>query len=311
MHVLGGWGELVPVGVVGELYIGGVGVARGYVNRPELTAERFVPDPFSADAGARMYRTGDLGRWRSDGNIEYVGRNDSQVKIRGFRIELEEIEAAMMAYPGIRKAVVVLREDQPGDKWLVAYVNMEQTSSGKQELDSCLIRQHLRKMLPEYMVPAAIVELEKIPLTSNGKLDRKLLPRPDFEHGEKYVAPQTETEKRLAQIWSDVLKVEQIGLHDNFFELGGHSLLALQLISRVREIFQVEISMRVLFFESATLSALAARINQLECTQQIQTAPKIKMRRKPFDLEGALAKVTQLSDEEVKKLLSRTKAASE
>ena len=311
MHVLGGWGELVPVGVVGELYIGGVGVARGYVNRPELTAERFVPDPFSADAGARMYRTGDLGRWRSDGNIEYVGRNDSQVKIRGFRIELEEIEAAMMAYPGIRKAVVVLREDQPGDKRLVAYVNMEQTSSGKQELDSCLIRQHLRKMLPEYMVPAAIVELEKIPLTSNGKLDRKLLPRPDFEHGEKYVAPQTETEKRLAQIWSDVLKVEQIGLHDNFFELGGHSLLALQLISRVREIFQVEISMRVLFFESATLSALAARINQLECTQQIQTAPKIKMRRKPFDLEGALAKVTQLSDEEVKKLLSRTKAASE
>jgi amino acid adenylation domain-containing protein len=300
---------LCPIGARGELYIGGAGVSRGYWNSPDVTAEWFVPDPFSGRAGARLYRTGDVVKWCPDGNLDFIGRADRQVKIRGFRIELGEIESAIMSHPGLREAVVVVLEDEPGDKRLVAYVVLD-PASGRQ-MDSRSLRQHLRTTLPEYMVPAAFVDMEKMPLNSNGKLDRKLLPRPDAEHAEEYVAPQTETEKRLAQIWSDVLKVEQIGLHDNFFELGGHSLLALQLISRVREMFQVEISMRMFFFESATLSALAARINQLECTQQIQIAPKIEMRRKPLDLEGALAKVSQLSDEEVKKLLSRTKAASE
>jgi len=295
-----------PVGTRGELYIGGECVSRGYWNDPARTAERFVPDPFSGKAGARLYRTGDIVKWGRDGNLCFLGRADQQVKIRGFRIELGEIESALLSWPGIGEAVVISVEDQSGDKRLVAYVVPDATAAGKLELDSRLVREHIRGRLPEYMIPSAIVELEKMPLTVNGKLDRKLLSQPEVERAEEYVAPQSDTEKRLAHIWSEVLKVGHVGLHDNFFELGGHSLSALQMISRVREVFQTEISVQVLFVESATLSALAARIDQLKSTPQASIASGIQARsRKSLDLEGALAKISELSDEEVKKLLSQ------
>jgi amino acid adenylation domain-containing protein len=238
-------GEPVPIGVAGEIHIGGAGVARGYLNRPELTGDRFVPDPFSNGPGGRMYRTGDLGRWRSDGNIEYLGRNDFQVKIRGFRIELGEIEARLREHEGVREAVVLAREDTPRDKRLVAYYTArEQNSVGAQEL-----RAHVATKLPEYMVPAAYLKLESLPLTPNGKLNRKALPAPE---GDAYVmrqyeAPQGATEELLASIWAELLNLKRVGRHDNFFDLGGHSLLAVRVIARVRETLKLEVTIRDLF----------------------------------------------------------------
>jgi amino acid adenylation domain-containing protein len=222
--------EPVPVGVVGELYIGGAGVARGYLNRPELTAERFMKDPFGE---GRMYRTGDLGNWQEDGNIEYIGRNDDQVKIRGCRIELGEIEARLMEHGSVREAVVVAREEEGGEKRLVAYYTMaEGEKVGAEEL-----REHLSGALPEYMVPAAYVGLEKLPLTGNGKLDRKALPSPegDAYAVRRYEAPQTEVEEAVAGIWAEVLKLERVGRHDNFFELGGHSLMILRVLHKMNQ----------------------------------------------------------------------------
>ena len=243
-------GEPVPVGVAGEIHIGGDGVGRGYLRRPELTAERFMADPFSGEAGARMYRTGDLGRWRADGNVEFLGRNDEQVKIRGFRIELGEIEARLSEHEGVQEAVVLAREDMPGDKRLVAYytsspaVDPEQEGVGAEQL-----RAYLSGRLPEYMVPAAYVWMERMPLTANGKLDRKSLPAPGVEaYGVKrYEEPQGETERVLAGIWAELLKVERVGREDNFFELGGHSLLAVRVISRVRQALGVKVSLGALF----------------------------------------------------------------
>ena len=232
------------MGVAGELYIAGAGVARGYLNRPELTAERFLPDPFVAHG--RMYKTGDLGRWRQDGNIEFLGRNDFQVKIRGFRIELGEIEARLSEYADVREAVVLAREDTAGDKRLVAYYTTTATDMepGAEEL-----RAHLSAKLPDYMVPAAFVKLERLPLTANGKLDRKALPAPegDAYATRGYEPPQTETEAAVARIWAEVLKLERVGRHDNFFELGGHSLLAVRVMSRLRESLNVEVAIRDLF----------------------------------------------------------------
>ncbi|MBX8523012.1 amino acid adenylation domain-containing protein, partial [Pseudomonas cichorii] len=243
----------VPLGVPGEIYIGGAGVARGYLNRDDLTAERFLEDPFNA--GARMYRTGDLGRWLSDGNIEYLGRNDDQVKIRGFRIELGEIEAKLARHESVKEAVVMAREDVPGDKRLVAYF----TSAGV-EVDPETLKAHLQGQLPEYMVPAAYVHLDKLPLTPNGKLDRKALPAPDLQSliSRGYEAPVGETEITLAQIWADVLQVERVGRHDHFFELGGHSLLAVKLIEKMRQ-QGLSADVRVLFSQP-TLMALAAAV---------------------------------------------------
>ncbi len=257
IYVLDAQGAPVPVGVSGELYIGGDGVARGYLNRPELTAERFVRDPFSADPQARMYRTGDLGRWLPDGNIEYLGRNDFQVKIRGFRIELGEIEARLAACDGVREAVVLAREDVPGDKRLVAYL----TPAPGAEIAVAEVRARLSTQLPDYMVPSAFVVLEAFPLTPNGKLDRKALPAPDGASlsRREYEAPQGAIEQGLAEIWQSLLKVEQVGRHDHFFELGGHSLLAVQVVSHVRERLGIELALRELFMHS-TLSALAARM---------------------------------------------------
>ncbi|WP_256347747.1 non-ribosomal peptide synthetase, partial [Pseudomonas gingeri] len=224
--------EPVPVNVVGELYVGGAGVARGYLNRPELTAERFIADPFSGRAEARLYKTGDLGRWLADGSLEYLGRNDDQVKIRGFRIELGEIEARLAACDGVREAVVIAREDEPGDQRLVAYIIAH---DGRKPLAADL-RGQLLLTLADYMVPSAFVLLERFPLTTNGKLDRKALPAPDQAalSSRAFVAPQGEVELALARIWAEVLKVERVGRHDNFFELGGHSLLAVKLIERMR-----------------------------------------------------------------------------
>ena len=210
VYILDEYRQPVPVGVGGELYIGGAGVARGYLNRPELTAERFLADPFASEPDARMYKTGDLGRWLPDGNIEFLGRNDFQVKIRGFRIELGEIEARLMEHPGVREAVVITREDIPGDKRLVAYyTNYGCSEQVKTILGAEQLRAHLSAILPEYMVPAAYVGLESLPLTPNGKLDRKALPAPD---GEAYAAhlyepPQGETETALAAIWAELLSL--------------------------------------------------------------------------------------------------------
>src|SRR5258708_26864960 len=241
-YIVDGRGELVPVGVAGELYIGGAGVARGYLNRLELTAERFLLDPFTSEAGARMYRTGDLGRWLPDGNIEFLGRNDGQVKIRGFRIELGEIEAALAGHPEVREAVVTAREDMPGEKRLVAYYTCAAPRGAGGEpgeeagVDAETLRAHLSAKLPEHMVPSAYVRLERMPLTGNGKLDRRALPAPemDADGGGEYEAPQGETETILGGFWGEVLRVEREGGRDDFFELGGHSLLAVRVISRVR-----------------------------------------------------------------------------
>jgi amino acid adenylation domain-containing protein len=261
IYILDAHGEPVPVGVTGELYIGGDGVARGYLNRPELTAEKFLKDPFTDDANGRMYRTGDLGRWLADGNIEFLGRNDFQVKIRGYRIELGEIEARLSEQEGVREAAVLVREDTPGDKRLVAYYTTslnegsEANAPGAEQL-----RAYLSASLPEYMVPAAYVRLESLPLTPNGKLDRKALPAPEGDaYGvRQYEAPQGANEELLAGIWAELLKLDQVGRHDNFFELGGHSLLAVTLSERMRRNgFAVDVQA---VFATTTLAELATTI---------------------------------------------------
>jgi amino acid adenylation domain-containing protein len=253
IYVLNSTLEPVPIGVAGELYIGGIQVGRGYLNRDELTMERFIKDPFVKNPGARMYRTGDLGRWLEDGNIEYLGRNDFQVKVRGFRIELGEIESRLLEIEGVREAVVVAREDRLGEQQLVAYyVAHDQAKPDVEQL-----RRHLAARLPEYMVPAAYVSLENLPLTSSGKLDRKALPATDTSAyiTRGYESPVGEVENTVASIWADVLKLERVGRNDNFFELGGHSLLAVTVIERLREA-GLTLDVRALF-ASPTLKGLA------------------------------------------------------
>ena len=268
LYVLDSHLNPLPVGVSGELYIGGEGVARGYLNRPELTAEHFVKHPFSTEAGARLYKTGDLARYLPDGNLEFLGRIDDQVKMRGFRIELGEIEATLNQSAAVRDAVVIVREDVPGDKRLVAYVVAAQNEA---ELTDSELRSFLKEKLPEYMVPSAYVVLDEIPLTPNGKVDRRGLPAPDEARPAlegMYVAPRTAVEAAVTEIWAEVLKVEQVGIHDNFFELGGHSLLATQVISRVRKSLQVELPLRSLF-ESPTAAALSERIEAARQSNEV------------------------------------------
>ncbi len=275
VYVLDAHGQPVPAGVTGELFIGGDGVARGYVGQPGLTAERFVPDAFSGVPGARLYRTGDLTRWRRDGVLEFLGRADAQVKVRGYRIELAEVEAALLRHPDVAEAVVVAREATSSDKRLVAYV----TASEGRALDAESLREHLGDTLPEYMVPSAFVVLKALPLTSNGKVDRKALPAPDFASGarEGYVAPRTPTEQALAALFAEVLGLEQVGLHGHFFELGGHSLLATRAVSRVRAAFGIELPIRELF-EAPTVVALAERIERRGRAGVPQAAPPLKPR---------------------------------
>ncbi len=266
LYLLDAHGEPVAIGMRGEVYTGGMGVAAGYLNRPELTAERFVLDRFSDEPGARLYRTGDLARYRPDGNIEFLGRTDFQVKIRGFRIELGEIEASLNACEGVREAVVVAREDAPGDKRLVAYytaAGLTQSSEigARKVVTAQELREQLAAQLPQYMVPVAFVELPTLPLTPNGKINRKALPVPDAEAfvGHSYEVPLGHIETTVARIWSEVLGLGQIGRNDNFFDLGGHSLKATQIVSRVRRDLGVAPSLRSMF-ENPDLQGFAARL---------------------------------------------------
>jgi len=256
IHILDGDLNPVPAGVPGELYIGGVQVGRGYWGRQELTAERFIRDPFRP--GGRLYRTGDLARWLPDGVVEYLGRNDFQVKIRGQRIELGEIEAAISDYLSGGQTAVLAREDTPGDVRLVAYLEAKPGTDGGPDR----VREFLRARLPEHMVPAAFVALPAFPLTPNGKVDRKALPAPEWggEQAREYEAPRTPTEEALAEIFADVLAVRRVGIRDDFFELGGHSLMATRLLARVRTALGVEVPVQRLF-EARTVAALAEAVD--------------------------------------------------
>jgi amino acid adenylation domain-containing protein len=262
MYVLDARGAPAPVGVAGELYVGGAGLARGYLGRAGMTAERFVPDPFSADGGARMYRTGDRGRWRADGAIEYLGRLDFQVKVRGFRIELGEIEAALRSHDAVRGALVLAREDVPGDRRLAAYYLSDEP------IDVEALRAHLAERLPEHMVPAAFVWMEAYPQTPSGKIDRRALPAPggDAFAARGYEAPAGETEEAVAMIWADLLGVERVGRHDDFFRLGGNSLLATRLVFRIRREMDVELSVADVF-EKSELSLLAQQLLDVQLAE--------------------------------------------
>src|SRR6185312_13427806 len=271
VYLLDRQGQPVPIGVVGEIHVGGAGVARGYLNRPELTEQRFVTDPFSAEPKGRMYKTGDLGRWRADGTIEYLGRNDEQVKIRGFRIELGEIEAQLARHAEVKEAVVLAREDVPGEKRLVGYV-IARDAAAAPSAES--LREHLKGVLPEYMVPSAFVALEVFPLTPNGKLDRRALPAPDLSAytSREYEAARGEVEEILAGIWQELLRVERVGRNDNFFELGGHSLLIVQMMERLRRVGLSAEVRRV--FDSPTLSDLAGTLIR-GAGEQIEVPPNL------------------------------------
>ena len=262
VYILDGYGQPVPVGVPGELYIGGDGVARGYFNRPELTAERFLPDPYSAEPGARVYRTGDLARYRADGTLELLGRIDQQVKVRGFRIELGEIEAALAHHPGIAQAVTVAREDSPGDRRLVAYVVTHDSAP----LAAADLRRFLRQSLPDYMVPAILLMVDALPLTPNGKVDRRALPAPEksrLEAGSSSVIPRDALELQLTKIWEEVLRIEPVSLRDNFFELGGDSLLAVRLFVQIDKAFGQKLPLATLF-QAPTVEQLANVLRQEE-----------------------------------------------
>jgi len=266
LYILDRYLQPVPIGVAGELHIGGDGLARGYLNRPELTEEKFIANPFSADPVSRLYKTGDLARYLPDGNIEFLGRMDTQVKIRGYRIELGEIEAVLCQHPAIRDAIVMVREDNPGDKRLVAYVVQHEGAS----VEAKELRGHLKKKLPDYMVPSAFVFMDALPLTPNGKVDRSGLPMPEFVHRTEFIAPRTSMEDNIAEIWAEVLGLERVGIDDNFFELGGHSLLATQVVSRLRTYFNCDIPLRTLF-EAPTVEGLAAMIIRQQASQVSET----------------------------------------
>ncbi len=270
LYVVDPFGQPLPIGIAGELLVGGEGVGRGYLARPELTAEKFIPDSFSQRSGARLYRTGDLARFLPDGTIDFLGRIDHQVKVRGHRIELGEIEAALGRHPSIRQAVAVAREDVPGDKRLVAYlVSDEELSVGE-------LRSYLKEQLPEYMIPSVFVTLTELPLTANGKVDRRALPAPQQNRPQlqrEYTAPRTELEQSLVEIWSDVLRVEQVGIHDNFFELGGDSILSIQIISRAR---QVGLELTALdMFQHQSIAELIAAASSRKTKAQAESTPDV------------------------------------
>ena len=261
VYILSSDNQLNPIGVTGEIYIGGAGLARGYLNRPELTAEKFISDPFSKETGARLYRTGDLGRWLPEGDIEYLGRVDDQVKIRGYRVEPGEVGRVLEESEQVSQAVVLAREDKQGNKQLVGYI----VPAG--DYDKQGIQSYLKTKLPEYMIPSHLVALESMPLTGNGKIDRRALPDPEGTQAEGgYTAPRNETEAKLAEIWQDVLEVEQVGINDDFFEIGGHSLLAVRLVSQVRKTFGRELPIADVF-DYPTVAKLSARLAEDTSTE--------------------------------------------
>ncbi len=268
-YILSGALQPVPIGVIGELYIGGAGLARGYRKRPALTAEKFIPSPFGTN---RLYRTGDLARYLPDGNIEFLGRRDNQVKLRGYRIELGEIEVALSLHSQVQDAVVIVRTSDFGDKRLLAYVTVDATLPEAEAATT--LSTHLRKTLPDYMIPSAFVVLRALPLLPNGKVDRQALPAPvalQSSDANSFVPPRTPLEASIAEIWQKVLELPQVGIHDDFFALGGHSLLATQVISRCRQIFAVEIAL-VRLFEERTIARLATAISHLTLSQELQEA---------------------------------------
>ena len=285
----------LPIGVTGELYIGGLGVARGYLNRPELTAAKFIPNPLP---NGKLYKTGDKARYLPNGNIEFLGRIDNQVKLRGFRIELGEVEAVLHQHPTIKENIVVLREDNPGDKKLVAYIVLQpQNDNSPTRLQ---LRNFLREKLPEYAIPSVFVFLDQLPISANGKIDRKSLPTPTetFDSTNNYIPPTNAIEEILAGIWAKILHRQQVGIHDNFFDLGGHSLLATQVISRIREAFAIEVPIRCLF-ESPSVAQLAQNLIDRE------VKPGITHKRAQI-----LKKLQNMPPEEAKQLLQQRKATA-
>jgi hypothetical protein len=301
----------VPVGIPGELYVGGAGVARGYLRAPDVTAERFVPNPFSAEEGARLYKTGDRARWRPDGRLEYLGRTDLQVKVRGYRIEPGEIEAVLAAHPGVREAVVLAREDTPEERRLVAYVlpNPDAAPSVSE------LGRFLQGKLPDYMRPAAFVFVKAWPLTAHGKLDRRALPAPDQARpplATALVAPRSAPERLLADIWRGVLRVQEIGVHDSFFELGGNSIQAALVINKLQQSMGTAISLAALF-EAPTIAAFSAYLaehhpdalakidgHEVGCAEP-RGLPTTVPGESP---QALLAGLDQLSDQQVDALLN-------
>jgi amino acid adenylation domain-containing protein len=268
-YILDSYHQLVPIGVAGELHIGGAGLARGYLHQPELTNQKFICNLFDENTNSRLYKTGDMVRYRPDGKIEFLGRIDNQVKLRGFRIELGEIESVLNQHPDVENSVVIVREDKPDNQSLVAYI----VRKSQPEIDTLEIRNFLQNKLPSYMLPTAFMRLDKLPLTPNGKIDRKALPIPDNSQNQlkvKFVSPRTPTEQIIADIWADILRLEQIGIYDNFFDLGGHSLLATQVISRLQEAFNIDLPLRSLF-ENPTVQNLGEQIEGILTVQQLQT----------------------------------------
>jgi amino acid adenylation domain-containing protein len=289
--------EPSPIGVAGELYIGGFGLARGYLERPDLTAASFVPDPFSNEPGARLYRTGDLARYLPDGNFDFLGRRDQQVKLRGYRIELEEVESILARHPAVRELVVTVREDVPGDKRLVAYI----VAHDEQVCSASELRDYLKDRLPDYMTPSSFVFLEALPLTANGKIDRRALPAPDGARPEgktEYVAPRTPLEEVLAGVWAELLSLERVGVHDNFFALGGHSLLVTQLLARLLTMFKTELPL-IAVFQFPTVAEFA------EAVKSYESKPGQTDR-----IAAAIRKVQQMSPAEKAALSKRRSAAA-
>jgi amino acid adenylation domain-containing protein len=273
IHVLDGRGHPVPIGVTGEMFIGGLGLARGYLGRADLTHERFVPDPFRSDPGARMYKTGDLARYLPNGNLECLGRNDSQVKLRGYRIELGEIENALLSHPDVTAGAVIVREDRPGDRRLCAYL------VGGEGANESALRTHLKTTLPDYMVPQHFTKLDRMPLTPSGKIDRKALPSPSAENRseEDFVAPQSQAEQMLAELWKEALVVARVSIHDDFFALGGHSLLASQILARLRRDHGVTLPFRKMF-EAPTIAEFAKLIENSQGDGPAEAAHPIEHR---------------------------------
>jgi acyl carrier protein len=285
--------NLVPVGIPGELHIGGIGITRGYVNRPDLTAEKFIPDPLSGEPGKRIYKTGDLARYRTDGTIEFLGRIDHQVKIRGCRVELGEIENVLAHHPGVEQVLAMAPEE--GDE-LVAYVIPKKNQAPTAEE----FRRFLKHDLPEYMVPSDFVMLDAFPLTTNRKVDRGALPRParTTMKDKVFIAPRNPSEQRIADIWAEILKQERLGILENFFDIGGHSLLATRVVSRIRRVFEINFPLRKLF-ENPTIEGLALQVGEMQ-----------RQKVSPERMVEVLGKLEILSDEEALLLLAQEQSVS-